>query len=97
MATHVRADAHIRFWRRRELKMRVETRDAMNLIEWSVRTLGKRFQFRLGQEAVAKLNSSQVVEDHGAASRIERRRAGRIAGGKCSTDSLAYYWCPAAL
>ena len=40
--------------------------------------MGKCFEFRLGQEAVAKLNSSQVVEDHGAASRIEKRRSGRV-------------------
>ena len=59
--------------------MRIKTGDAMNLIQRRVRTLGKRFEFRLGQEAVAKLNSSQVVEDHGAASRIERRRSGRVA------------------
>jgi hypothetical protein len=72
--------------------MRIETRDTMNLIKRRVRPLGKRFEFRLGQEAVAKLNSSQVVEDHGAASRIEKRRSGRVAGGKCGTDSLAYYW-----
>jgi hypothetical protein len=44
--------------------------------------LRKRFEFRLGQEAIAKLNSSQVVEDHGAASRIERCRSGGVAGGK---------------
>jgi hypothetical protein len=47
-----------------------------------LRTLGKRFEFRLGQEAVAKLDSSQVVEDHSAASRIERRRASCIARRK---------------
>ena len=79
------------------MKMRIEARDAMNLIKRSVRTLGKRFEFRFGQEAVAKLNSSQVVEDHGSASRIERRRSGRVAGVECSTDSPAYYWRPTAL
>jgi hypothetical protein len=52
----------------------------MNLIKRSVRALGISFEFRLGQEAIAKLNSSQVVEDHGAASRIEKRRSGRVAG-----------------
>jgi len=74
--------------------MGVKTRNTVNLIEGSVRALGKCFEFRLGQEAVAKLDSSQVVEDHGAASRIERRRSGPVAGVKCSTDSSAYYWRP---
>jgi hypothetical protein len=77
--------------------MRIEAGDAMDLIQRRVRTLGKRFEFRLGQEAVAKLDSSQVVEDHGAASRIERRRSGRVTGVECSTDSPAYYWRPSAL
>jgi len=77
--------------------MWIEAGNAVDLIERSVRALRKRFEFRFGQEAVAKLNSSQVVEDHGAASRIEKRRSGRVAGVKGSTDSLAYYWRPAAL
>ena len=62
------------------MEMRIETGHAMNLIKRSARALGKRLEFGLGQEAIAKLNSSQVVEDHGAASRIEKRRSGRVAG-----------------
>ena len=77
--------------------MRIEACDAVDLIQRSVCALGKRFEFRLGQEAVAKLDSSQVVEDHGAASRIERRRSGRVTGVECSTESPAYYWRTGAL
>src|SRR5208282_4961979 len=78
VAAHVRANTNIRLRRRHELKVRIKAGDTVDLIEGSVRALGKGFEFRLGQEAVAKLNSSQVVEDHGAASRIEKRRSSRV-------------------
>lgn len=79
------------------MKMRIKAGDVMDLIKRSFGPLGKLHKICFGQEAVAKLNSSQVVEDHGAASRIERRRSGRVAGVECSTDSSAYYWRSGAL
>ena len=54
------------------MKMRIKARYAMNLIKRSLRALRKRFELRLGQEAVSKLDSPQVVEDHGAVSRVKR-------------------------
>src|SRR6266513_676474 len=71
MATHVRADANFGFGRRREVKMRVETRDAVKLVERSVRALGKSFQLRRGQKAVAQLDCPKVVEDHVVRSRAQ--------------------------
>ena len=71
MATHVRADANFGFGRRREVKMRVETRDAVKLVERSVRALGKSFQLRRGQKAVAQLDGPKVVEDHVVRSRAQ--------------------------
>src|SRR6266403_4400115 len=51
------------------MKVRVKTCHTMNLIERRLRARGQRLQFRPGQKAVAKLNGSQVVKDHGAVSR----------------------------
>lgn len=66
VATHVRADADVDCWGRREMKVRIETRYAMNLIERRAGALRKSFKFRLRQEAMAMLDGSQIVEDHGA-------------------------------
>ena len=59
--------------RRRQVKMRIETRNTMNLVKRSLRVRGKRLKLRLGQKPVAQLNSPQVVEDHGAPSRMKER------------------------
>lgn len=45
----------------------------MNLIERGLRALGKPFEFRLGQETVAKLDGPKVVEDHVVLSRTQSR------------------------
>ena len=71
MAAHVRANANFRLSRKREMKMRVEAGDAVNLIEGGLCALGK--PFRLGQKAVAKLDSPKVVEDHVVPSRAQSR------------------------
>ena len=57
MAAHVRANVNFRLGRGREMKMRIKTRDAVNLVQRSLRTLGKPFELRLGQEPVAKLDA----------------------------------------
>jgi hypothetical protein len=53
------------------MKMGIETRNAVNLVERSLRALGKTLEFRFGQEAVTKLNGPKVVEDHVA--RLDRK------------------------
>ena len=66
MATHVGADAQVGLGRNGELKMRIKTGDAVNLVERRLRALGKRFEFRFWQKTVTQLDGSKVVEDHGA-------------------------------
>ena len=66
MATHVGADAQIGPGRNGELKMRIKTGHAMNLVQRCLGALGKRFEFRFWQKTVTSLNGSKVVEDHGA-------------------------------
>src|SRR5437016_348912 len=81
MAAHVGTDANLRFGRRYEMKMGIETRDAVDLIERRLGAMRKTLKFRFGQETVAKLDGPKVVEDHGAPSRA-----------KCCRESSAYYW-----
>lgn len=66
MAAHVGADANVDFGRRSEMEVRVKTGDAVNLIKGSACALGKSFELRFGQKAMAQLDGSQIVEDHGA-------------------------------
>ena len=74
--------------------MRIETCDAVDLVERRLGALGKTFEFRFGQEAVAKLDGPKVVEDHGAPSRA--KSAGqpnqKTRGAKWRAESFAYYW-----
>jgi hypothetical protein len=72
MAAHVCTNAHVCPCGRREMKVWIETGDAVNLIERSLCALRKPFEFRLRQEAVAKLNSPKIVKDHGAVSRVKK-------------------------
>ena len=65
MAAHVVADAHFGFRRRGKMEMRIEARDAVQLIERSLRAFGKGLEFRLWQIPEAELYGSQFVEDHG--------------------------------
>ena len=53
------------------MKVRVKTCHTMNLTERRLRPRGQRLQFRPGQKAVAKLDGSQIVKDHGAVSRMK--------------------------
>ena len=46
------------------MKMGIEARDAVQLVERSLRAIGKGFEFRLWQITEAKLYGSQFVEDH---------------------------------
>ena len=66
MATHVGANAQIGPGRNGELKMRVKTGHAVNLVQRRLGPLGKRFEFRFWQKTVTSLNGSKIVEDHGA-------------------------------
>ena len=75
MAAHVGTNANFRLRWRDEMKMGIEAGDTVNLIERRLIAFRKTFQFRFGQEAVAKLNSPKIVEDHGAPSRA--RSAGQ--------------------
>src|SRR4029077_17082951 len=77
VATHVRADTNFRAGRRREMKMRIKTGDAVNLIKRSLRARGQRLKLRLGQEAVALLNGPQIVKNHGARL-VQKRPAARV-------------------
>src|SRR5258706_16402745 len=94
MAAHVRADANVGFGRRREMKMGIETCNAVDLVERRLGALGKTFECRFGQEAVAKLDGPKVVKDHGAPSRA--KSAGHpiqeTRGAKWRAESFAYYW-----
>ena len=54
------------------MKMRIETGDAVNLVERRAGALRQSLEFRLRQEAMALLDGSQIVEDHGA-SRVKQR------------------------
>jgi hypothetical protein len=71
MAAHVRTDTNFGFGRGRQVKMRVKTSDAVNLVKRSVRAMGKSFELRFGQKAVAKLDGTKVVEDHVLLSRVQ--------------------------
>ena len=53
------------------MKVRIKARNAMNLIERGLCAYGKRFKFPFWQETVTQLNCPQVVEDHGAPSRVK--------------------------
>jgi hypothetical protein len=48
------------------MKMGIKTGDTMNLIQGRLRSLRKRFELRFWQKTVTSLNSTKVVEDHGA-------------------------------
>src|SRR5262249_15531947 len=72
VAAHVRANTDVDFGRRCEVKVGVETGDAVNLIQRHAGPLRQSLKFRLRQEAMALLDGSQIVEDHGA-SRVKRR------------------------
>jgi hypothetical protein len=67
------------------MKVWIETRDAVNLIQRSMRAVRKSFQLRLGQKAVAQLNCSQLVEYH---------RASRLKGAPnaCKTAARRNLW-----
>jgi len=94
VAAHIGADANVGFGWRREMKMGIETRDAVDLVERRLGAMGKTFEFRFGQEGVAKLDGPKVVEDHGAPSRA--KSAGHVfvemRGAKWRAESSAYYW-----
>jgi hypothetical protein len=74
------------------MKMGIEARDAVNLVERSLRALGKAFEFRFGQETVAKLNGPKVVEDHVAPSREKSawHSLSKMRGAKWRAESSAY-------
>src|SRR5215471_2177505 len=100
MAAHVVADPHLGLGRRRQMKMRIKTGHAVNLVERRLRALGKGFEVRLWQIPVAQLDGPQFVEDHGERSREMRRytfRAGafpemlhRILGGSGSVVNRGF-------
>src|SRR5260221_1836769 len=71
MATHVGADANFRACGRHQVKVRIKAGHAVNLIKRRLRARGQGLQFRPGQKAVAKLDGSQIVKDHGAVSRMK--------------------------
>jgi len=63
-ATHVGADVNFDVGRRREMEVGIETGNAVELVQGSLRALGQRFEFGLRQIAATQLDSSQFVEDH---------------------------------
>ena len=64
MAAHVVANPDFGFGRRREMKMGIETRDAMQLVKRRLGALGKGFELRFWQIPEAELYGTQFVEDH---------------------------------
>jgi hypothetical protein len=74
MAAHIRTNADVDSRRWGEMKMRIKTGDAVNLIERGLRALRQTFKLRFREEAVAKLDSPEVVEDQGAVSRVKKRQ-----------------------
>jgi len=78
-ATHVGADQDFGVGGRREMEVRIETSDAVELVERSLRAVGKRFEFGLRQIAATRLDGSQFVEDHRSVG--SRARTGRQAAG----------------
>jgi hypothetical protein len=64
----------------------------MNLVERSLRAMGKAFEFRFGQETVEKLNGPKVVEDHVAPSRAKSagHALSKVRGAKWRAESPAY-------
>ena len=70
MAGHIRADAHLGARRRLQIEMRIETREALQLVEWKLETGGQRAEFVGRQVSVPVLNGPQLVENwrmmHGA-------------------------------
>ena len=71
VAAHIGTNANVYFRRRGEMKVRIKTGDAVNLIERRAGAQRKGFELGLRQEAMAMLNGSQIVEDH-VASRLKR-------------------------
>ena len=47
------------------MKMRIETCDAVKLIQRRLSAVRKTFELRFGQKTVAKLDGPKVVEDQG--------------------------------
>ena len=52
------------------MEMRIETGDAVDLIQRHLRAFRQAFEFRLGQKAVPQLYRSQVVKNHGTRSHV---------------------------
>src|SRR3989442_12784929 len=92
VTAHVRTYADFRSRWRGEMKMRIKASYAVNLVQRRPRARRQRFQLRLGQKPVAKLDSPQVVEDHCAASRKKsaKRRNMMPPSEMWSANSLAY-------
>ena len=89
MAAHVIAQTHFGLCRRRQMKMRIKTCHAMQLIERSLRAFGEGLEFRLRQIPEAQLNSPQFVEDH-----VDRSRETapfRVIGRRISCNCYPAY------
>ena len=63
MAGHVLANAHIRFGRRRQMKMGIKTGDAVQAIQRHVYFLRKALQLIGRQIAELTLNVPQLIEN----------------------------------
>ena len=63
-AAHVGANQDFGVGRWREMEVRTETGDAVELVERGLRALGQGFEFGLRQIAAPQLDSAQFVEDH---------------------------------
>lgn len=75
------------------MKVRIKAGNAVNLVERRLRAPGKGFEFHFRQEAVAKLDRPQVVEDHVVRlARMRRARFTMVRGAKWRAESTAYYW-----
>ena len=99
VARHVGADSHVGAQRLGQLKMGIETGDAVDLVKGRLSALGKGLQLCRGQIAAAELDGPQIVEDHSP--RLARRSAGSLrgvlSGAKRIAESSEYYWRGAAV
>ena len=68
MAGHILANAHVRFRRRRQMKMRIKTGHAMQAIQRHINFLGERLQLVSGQVAELALDFPELVENQGETS-----------------------------
>src|SRR5271169_487740 len=90
MARHILANAHIRFRRRRQMKMRVKTSDSVQAIQRHINFLGERFQLIGRQVAELMLNFPELVKNQGEGVLTGESMHSRLGKQPSVSASVAY-------